>query len=508
MDGTVNGILTCPILEYTPKSQCPVPSYSPVGWTGLSMRFSRPILKYTSKSQCPVLQSCGMDGTVHWILTCPILKYTSKSQRPIPSYSPVGWTGLSMGFSNVPSSSIPPNPSVPSCPAVLWNGRDCPLDSHMSHPQVYLQIPASHPILRSCGMDGTVHGILTCPILKYTPKSQCPVLSCSPVEWTGLSTGFSHVPSSSIPPNPSVPSHPTVLWDGRDCPWDSHVPSSSIPPNPSVPSRPAVLWDGRDCPLDSHMSHPQVYLQIPASHPILRSCGMDGTVHGILTCPILKYTPKSQCPVLSCSPVEWTGLSTGFSHVPSSSIPPNPSVPSHPTVLWDGRDCPLDSHMSHPQVYLQIPASHPILQSCGMDGTVHGILTSHPQVYPQIPVSRPVLQSCGMDGTVHWILTCPTLKYTSKSQCPIPSYSPVGWTGLSMGFSRPILKYTPKSQCPVPSCSPVGWTGLSMGFSRPILKYTPKSQCPVPSCSPVGWLGLSMGFLSFSVSLMLCRLHM
>ena len=171
------------------------------------------------------------------------------------------------------------------------------------------------------------------------------------------------------------------------------------------------------------------------SRPVLQSCGMDGTVNGILTCPILEYTPKSQRPIPSYSPVGWSGLSMGFSHVPSSSIPPNPSVLSHPTVLWDGQDCPWDSHVSHPQVY------------------------------PQIPVSRPVPQSCGMDGTVHGILTCPILKYTPKSQRSVPSYSPVGWTGLSMGFSRPILKYTSKSQCPVPSHSPVRWTELYMGFS-------------------------------------------
>ena len=197
----------------------------------------------------------------------------------------------------------------------------------MSHPQIYLQISVSRPIPQSCGMDGTFHGILTCPILKYTSKSQCPVPSHSPVGWTRLSMGFSHVPSSNIPPN-------LVLWDGRDCPWDSH------------------------------MSHPQIYLQIPVSHPILQSCGMDGTVHGILTCPTLGYIPVSRpspqscgmdgtvhgiltCPILKytskSSPVGWTGLSMGFSHVPSSNIPPNPSVLSQPTVPWD---CPLDSHMS------------------------------------------------------------------------------------------------------------------------------------------------------------------
>ena len=284
--------------------------------------------------------------------------------------------------------------------------------------------------------------------------------SYSPMGWTGLPIGFSHVPSLSIPPNPSVPSRPTVLWDGRDCQWDSH------------------------------MSHPQVYPQIPVSRPILQSCGMDGTVYWILTCPILKYTPKSQCPVSSHSPVGWTGLSMGFSHVPSLSIPPNPSVPSRPAVLWDGRDCPWDSHMSHPQVYPQIPVSRPVLQSCGMDGTVHEILTSHPQVYLQIPVSRPVLQSCGMDGTVHWILTCPILKYTPKSQCPVPSYSPMGWMGLSMRFSRPILKYTSKSQCPVPSYSPVGWTGLSTGFSHvpssSIYPQIPVSRPVLQSCGMDG----------------------
>ena len=113
----------------------------------------------------------------------------------------------------------------------------CPVPSHSSLGWMGLPIRFSHV-----------------PILKYTPKSQRPVPSYSPMGWTGLSMGFSHVPSSSISPKPSIPSHPTVPWDGRDCPWDSHVPSSSIPPNPSVPSRPIVVWDGRNCPWDSHVS--------------------------------------------------------------------------------------------------------------------------------------------------------------------------------------------------------------------------------------------------------------
>ena len=133
---------------------------------------------------------------------------------PQSSYSPVGWMGLSMGFSHVPS----------------WGLSQCP-------------VPSCSPV----GWDWTVHGILTCPILKYTSKSQCPVPSHSPVGWTGLSMGFSHVPSSNIPPN-------LVLWDGRDCPWDSHMSHPRV--YPSVPSHPTVLWDGRDCPWDSHMSHP------------------------------------------------------------------------------------------------------------------------------------------------------------------------------------------------------------------------------------------------------------
>ena len=155
---------------------------------------------------------------------------------------------------------------------------------------------------------------------------------------------------------------------------------------------------------------------VPSHSPV----GWDWTGHGILTCPILKYTSKS-------SPVGWMGLSMGFSHVPSSNIPPN-------LVLWDGRDCPWDSHMSHPQIYLQIPVSRPIPQSCGMDGTVHGILTCPILEYTsksQCPV--PALQSCRMDGTVHGILTCPILKYTSKSQCPVPTHSSMG---LSTGFSH------------------------------------------------------------------------
>ena len=157
----------------------------------------------------------------------------------------------------------------------------------------------------------------------------------------------------------------------------------------------------------------------------------------------------------------------GFSHVPSLSIPPNLSAPSCPTVLWDGRDCPLDSHMSHPRVYPSVPSHRWTGLSMGF-AHVPSLST-----YLQIPVSRPVLQSCGMDRTAHGILTCSILEYIPKSQCPVPSYSPVGWTGLSMGFSCPILKYTSKSQCPIPSYSPVGWMGLSTGFS-----HVPSSSIP------------------------------
>ena len=165
----------------------PQSSYSPMGWTGLSMGFSH--VPSWGLSQCPV-PSCspvGWDWTVHGILTCPILKYTSKSQCPVPSHSPVGWDGTFHG--------------ILTCPTLGY-------------------IPVSRPIPQSCGMDGIVHGILTCPILEYTSKSQCPVPAHSPVGWTGLSMEFSHVPSSNIPPNPSVLSQPTVPWD---CPLDSHM---------------------------------------------------------------------------------------------------------------------------------------------------------------------------------------------------------------------------------------------------------------------------------------------
>ena len=156
---------------------------------------------------------------------------------------------------------------------------------------------------------------------------------------------------------------------------------------------------------------------------------MDGTVHGILTCPILGFIPVSRPVLQSC------GM---------------------------GLDCPWDSHMSHPQIYLQISVSRPIPQSCGMDGTFHGILTCPTLGY--IPVSRPIPQSCGMDGIVHGILTCPILEYTSKSQCPVPAHSPVGWMETVHGIlTCPILKYTSKSQCPVPTHSSMG---LSTGFSH------------------------------------------
>ena len=107
-------------------------------------------------------------------------------------------------------------------------------------------------------------------------------------------------------------------------------------------------------------------------------------------------------PQSSYSPMGWTGLSMGFSHVPSWVYPMQCPVPSHSPVGWDW--------------------------------TVHGILTCPILGLSQCPV--PSHSPVGWDGTVHGILTCPILKYTSKSQCPVPSHSPVGWTGLSMGFSH------------------------------------------------------------------------
>ena len=172
MDGTVYGILTCPTQTHTPKSRCPVPSYSPMGWTGLSQI---PVSR-------PISESHGMDRTVHGIL--------------MGSHTDV----------------YPSNPSVPSHPTVPWDGWDCPWDSNVSHPDVYSQIPVSRPIPQphgmdrtvhgiltgshtdvypqipvsrpipqSHGMDGTVHGVLTCPTQMHTPKSRCPVPSHSPI---------------------------------------------------------------------------------------------------------------------------------------------------------------------------------------------------------------------------------------------------------------------------------------------------------------------------------------
>ena len=74
---------------------------------------------------------------------------------------------------------------------------------------------------------------------------------------------------------PSVPFHPIVLWDGQDYVWDFHMFHRGV--YPSVPSRLILPGDGWNCLWDSHMSHPQ-------------------------------YTPKSQYPVPSHSPVGWTGL--------------------------------------------------------------------------------------------------------------------------------------------------------------------------------------------------------
>jgi len=151
--------------------------------------------------------------------------------------------------------------------------------------------------LQSHGINGIVPGIPTCAPPNHFTHYHKLIPSHSPMGWTGLSQGLSHVPPLGIPPNLV------------------------------------------SCP-------------IPQSH------GSDGTVPGILTSGI--YTPKSQCPVPSHSPMGWTGLSHRFSHVPPSGIPSNTSVLSHPTVPWDGQDCPRDCHMSHTQVYPQIPVSCPV----------------------------------------------------------------------------------------------------------------------------------------------------
>ena len=80
----------------------------------------------------------------------------------------------------------------------------------MSHPP---QILVSCPVPRPMGMDGTVPWTVPLVWLWYTP-------------------------------NPSVLSHPTVPWDGRDCPGDSHLSHPTyvalVYPNPGVLSRPAV----------------------------------------------------------------------------------------------------------------------------------------------------------------------------------------------------------------------------------------------------------------------------
>ena len=116
--------------------------------------------------------------------------WSPKSQTN--SHSPMGWTGLSMGFSRVPPRGIPPNPSVLSRPMVPWDGQACPWDSHVSYPYVF-------------------------------------------------------------PPNPSILCRPIIPWDGQAYPWDSYpyvYPQVPV----SCPIHPVVPWDGQDCQWYSHVS--------------------------------------------------------------------------------------------------------------------------------------------------------------------------------------------------------------------------------------------------------------
>ena len=77
--------------------------------------------------------------------------------------------GLSPGFSCIPPSSVLPNPSVSSCPTVLWDELDCLWDFNMSY--------------------------IMCPIYRYTSRMQSrPVLQSH-----GLSQKFSIVQPSSTP---------------------------------------------------------------------------------------------------------------------------------------------------------------------------------------------------------------------------------------------------------------------------------------------------------------------
>ena len=239
--------------------------------------------------------------------------------------------------------------SVPSH-RPTWDGRDCPRDSHVSHPTWLCPMCPSRPIVPH-GTGGTVLGTPIVP--PYMALSHVSVPSHRPT-WDGRDCPRdSHVshhtwlcpmcPSCPIVPHGtgrivlgtppymalshvSVPSHrPT--WDGWDCPRDSHRPTlhGSVPV--SVPSH-RPTWDGRDCPRDSHVSHHTWLCPMCPSRPIVPH-GMGGTVLGT---PIVPHY-------------------MALSHV---------SVPSHrPT--WDGWDCPRDSH--RPTLHGSVPCVCPVPSS-------------------------------------------------------------------------------------------------------------------------------------------------
>ena len=83
---------------------------------------------WSPKSQTKFPQSHGMDRTVNGILICPTQRYTHKSQCPVASYSPMGWDRtlgcgvyLRMGYVRIPGTVT----SIPwDCGTGLWDLGD------------------------------------------------------------------------------------------------------------------------------------------------------------------------------------------------------------------------------------------------------------------------------------------------------------------------------------------------------------------------------------------------
>ena len=159
------------------------------------------------------------------------------------------------------------------------------------------------------------------------------------------------------------------------------------------------------------------------------------------------------------------------------------SVPSYcPT--WDGKDCPRDSHVSHPTWLCPTCPSRPIVPH-GTGGTVLGTPIVPLYMALSLCPSRPIVPH-GTGGTVLGTPMCPIIHGSVPCVRPVPS-SHMGWVGLSWGLPSSHTTWL-CPMCPSRPIVPHGMGGTVLG--TPIVPhYMALSHVSVPSHRPTwdGW---------------------